>query len=87
MEPSGPEALAEVVIGVLGEGHLLDSWEVIVARPDFLTGGAEVLQEGASQDTRVVQGRVAWPGHLHLPPAGTYLEHFVDLIDFRLPRE
>lgn len=42
----GPKALAEVVIGVFRESHLLDCRQVIVARPDFLTGGPQVLQEG-----------------------------------------
>ena len=41
----GSEALAEVVVRVLGEGHLLHSRELAVAGPDLLTGRAKVLEE------------------------------------------
>lgn len=70
-----PEALAQVVVGVLGEGHLLDRRELVVARPDLLTGRPQVLKAG-----RV---RLATSCR-HRPPndALTYLKHFVDLINF-----
>lgn len=40
----GSKSLAQIVVGILGECHLLDCWQLIVTRPDFFTWSTQVLQ-------------------------------------------